>query len=80
MIVEPRDRYDLGKWVKLRIPRGLQWWNQGTPLQCKVVNVASTGFRLQRERAVATVYAVNNFDGEKKMKLTGPVPVQSNER
>ena len=62
VVVTSRERYDLQRGVDIRISPRVQWWNFGTPLHCKVSNVASSRLSLPTRSHVATAFGVNNFD------------------
>ena len=69
IVVEPTCRYDPGKVMGLGMPRGVQRWSPGNPLQFIMVGVTTVELRLQRGVVVRTVYAVNNFDRKRMMQL-----------
>ena len=62
VIIESREKLNLKRGVDIRVPRGIQWWEPGNPLKCKVTNVVTTPISISKGVPVATVYDVNNFD------------------
>ena len=62
VIVEPHEKFNLKWGVDIGIPRGIQWWEPGNPLKCKVTNVATRPISIFKGVPVATVATVNNFD------------------
>ena len=62
VIIEPREKFNLKRGVGIGIPRGIQCWEAGNPLKCKVTNVATGPISISKGVPVATVYSVNNFD------------------
>ena len=74
IIVEPREKFNLKRGVDIGIPRGIQWWEPGNPLKCKVSNVATRPISISKGVPVATVYIVNNFDTPQIQSLLKPLP------
>ena len=70
VVVEITNRYDLELGVDLAVPRGVQWWFPGVPLQCKLSNVTQGNMKIL---VIATVYAVNNYDRERMKSLMNTV-------
>ena len=72
-MVEPTNRYDLKLGVDLGVQRGAQWWFLGIPLQFKLSNVTQENVKIQVGLVIATVYAVDNYDRERRKSLMNPV-------
>ena len=75
VIVEPREKFNLKRGVDIGVPRGMQWWELGNPLMCKVTNVATRPISISKGVTVATVYSVNNFDTPRTQSLLKPKPL-----
>ena len=75
VIVEPRERFNLKRGVDIGVPRGIQWWEPGNPLKCKVTNVATRPISISKGVPVAIVYSVNNFDTPRIQSLLKPIPL-----
>ena len=50
VIVKPCEKFNLKWGVDIGVPRGIQWWDPGNPLKCKVTNVASRSLYLRESR------------------------------
>ena len=72
VIVEPREKFNLKRGVDIGVPRGIQWWEPGNPLKCKVTNVATRPISISKGVQVVTVYSVNNFDTQRIQSLLKP--------
>ena len=74
VIIEPREKFNLKREIDIGVPRGIQWWESGNPLKCKVTNVAITPISISKGVPVATVYSLNNFDIGRIQSLLKPLP------
>ena len=75
VIVEPREKFNLKRGVDIGVPRGIQGWEPGNPLKCKVTNVATRPISISKGVPVATLYSVNNFDTPRIQSLLKPEPL-----
>ena len=75
VIVEPRENFNLKRGVDTGVPRGIQWWEPGNPLKCKVTNVATRPTFISKGVLLAIVYSVNNFDTPRIQSLLKPKPL-----
>ena len=63
---------DLGATVG--IPPGIQWWEPGSLIYCKLVNRGNTSAKIQCGHPVARMIAVNTRDPERFRSLFDPSP------
>lgn len=61
LLVAPLGTLDLAQGVDIYVPRGVQFWDSGTPRAYKVTNVDTSDWRLFKATPLATAYIVNDF-------------------
>ena len=66
--------FNLKRGVYIGVPRGIEWWEPGNLLKCKVTNVATTPTSISKGVPIATAYSVNNFDVPRIQSLLKPLP------
>ena len=69
VLILPTENYDLEKGAVLGVARGIQWWEPGTPLLCKVVNRSPNECLIRAHQHIAQVVAVNVDDEERFRSL-----------
>ena len=74
VIIEPREALNLKRGVDIEVPRGVQWWEPGNPLNYKVTNMATIPISISKVVPVATVYSVNSFDIPRFQSLLKTLP------
>ncbi|CAM9898702.1 unnamed protein product [Choristocarpus tenellus] len=68
-MIEPLAEYNLELGNVVGVARGVQWWNPGTPIYCKLVNTCSKPSSVQAGLPVAKAIALNTKDIERVVAL-----------
>ena len=58
----PTEKYDMERGALVGVARGIQWWDPGMPVRCKIVNRGNKFAKLVRGHPVAHMIAVNTRD------------------
>ena len=70
----PTEKYDMERGALVGVARGIQWWDPGMPVRCKIVNRGSSFAKLVRGHPVAHMIAVNIRDTERFYSLVDSSP------
>ena len=65
----PTEKYDMDRGALVGVARGIQWWNLGMPVYCKIVNGENLFAKIVRDHPVAHMIAVNTGDTERLNSL-----------
>ena len=69
VIIQPLDKYDMETGAEVGVARGVQWWEPGTPVYCKIVNRSNTRGKVLRGHPIARMIAVNVRDSARFQSL-----------
>ena len=59
VLILPTEKYDMERGALVGVARGIQWWDPGMPVHCKIVNRGNSFAKLVRGHPVAHMIAVN---------------------
>ena len=70
----PTEKYDMERGALVGVARGIQWWDPGMPVHCKIVNRGNLFAKLVRGHPVAHMITVNTRDSERFCSLVDSSP------
>ena len=70
----PTEKNDMERGAMVGVARGIQWWDPGMPVHCKIANGGNSFAKLVRGHPVAHMIAVNTRDTERFYSLVDSSP------
>ena len=70
----PTEKYDMERGALVGVARGIQWWDPGMPVHCKIVSRGNSFAKLVRGHPVAHMIAVNTRNTERFYSLVDSSP------
>ena len=70
----PTEKYDMERGALVGVARGIQRWDPGMPVHCKIVNRGNSFAKLVRGHPVTHMIVINTRDTERFYSLLGSSP------
>ena len=65
VLIQPVEKYDTDSGAVVGMARGVQWWEPGTPLYCKVVNTGRAAVVVRGGHPMVKVIALDVRDDDR---------------